>query len=239
MILEKTMFYVSKNVRGFLVLQIILGPLFIVGTVGISMFGSSAIGFLLLVTHILACLTVGFIFRFWKSSRSKKEYIEKSNYNSSNISFNNLGDVLASSISKATSTILMIGGFVVMFSVIVSILNQSHFISIVSKFLMPFFNVLHIPNVFISPVFTGILEITNGISAIANIHIKTISINIILASFLLGIGGISILLQVLSITSKTDLSIKPYIIGKILQSFFAAFYTWVFMQLFPMFNFNL
>ena len=46
-ILEKTMFYVSKNVRGFLVLQIILGPLFIVGTVGISMFGSSAIGFLL------------------------------------------------------------------------------------------------------------------------------------------------------------------------------------------------
>ncbi len=44
------------------------GPLFIIGTVGISMFGNSTIGFLLLITHILACLTVGFLFRFWKSS---------------------------------------------------------------------------------------------------------------------------------------------------------------------------
>ena len=42
------------------------GPLFIIGTVGIKMFGSSTIGFLLLVTHILACISVGICFRFWK-----------------------------------------------------------------------------------------------------------------------------------------------------------------------------
>ena len=42
------------------------GPLFIVGTVGISMFGNTTIGLLLLITHILACITVGIIFRFWK-----------------------------------------------------------------------------------------------------------------------------------------------------------------------------
>ena len=46
------------------------GPLFIVGTVGISMFGNSTIGLLLLVTHILACITVGIIFRFWKFNTS-------------------------------------------------------------------------------------------------------------------------------------------------------------------------
>lgn len=49
------------------------GPLFIIGTVGISMFGSSTIGFLLLITHILASLTVGFIFRFWKSYSSNRK----------------------------------------------------------------------------------------------------------------------------------------------------------------------
>ena len=38
------------------------GPLFIVGTVGISMFGNTTIGILLLITHILACITVGIIF---------------------------------------------------------------------------------------------------------------------------------------------------------------------------------
>lgn len=34
------------------------GPLFIVGTVGISLFGSTQIGILLFVTHILACISV-------------------------------------------------------------------------------------------------------------------------------------------------------------------------------------
>ena len=40
------------------------GPLFIIGTVGILMFGNTSIGILLFITHILACLTVGILFRF-------------------------------------------------------------------------------------------------------------------------------------------------------------------------------
>ena len=88
-------------------------------------------------------------------------------------------------------------------------------------------------------LFTGILEITNGIQLISEIKLKQISINIILTAFLLGVGGISVLLQVLSIVSKSDLSMKPYIIGKILQGFFAAFYTFWMIQIFPVFNFNL
>ena len=42
------------------------GPLFIIGSVGISMFGSTSIGLLLFITHLLASITVGIIFRFWK-----------------------------------------------------------------------------------------------------------------------------------------------------------------------------
>ena len=38
------------------------GPLFILGTVGISMFGNTTIGIILLVTHILAATCVGIIF---------------------------------------------------------------------------------------------------------------------------------------------------------------------------------
>jgi len=42
------------------------GPLFIIGTVGISMFGNTTIGLLLFITHLLSSITVGIIFRFWK-----------------------------------------------------------------------------------------------------------------------------------------------------------------------------
>ena len=47
------------------------GPLFIVGTVGIALFGNVEIGILLLITHILACITVGIAFRFWKNNCCK------------------------------------------------------------------------------------------------------------------------------------------------------------------------
>ena len=42
------------------------GPLFIVGTVGISLLGNVSIGIMLLIVHILASITVGIFFRFWK-----------------------------------------------------------------------------------------------------------------------------------------------------------------------------
>lgn len=218
------------------------GPLFIIGTVGINMFGSSTIGFLLLFTHLLASLTVGIIFRFWKNYDAK--YFDNLHHNLNdknckNVTFSNLGGIIAESISNATSTIMMIGGFIVLFSVIISILDTSHFTNILNSFLTPIFNFLHVPSAFISPIFTGILEITNGISLISNITIKNISLNIIITSFILGTGGISVLLQVWSIVAKSDLSIKPYIYGKFLQGCFSAFYTFVFIAAFPMFNFNL
>lgn len=215
------------------------GPLFIIGTVGINMFGSSEIGFLLLITHLLSCITVGFLFRFWKINTPFSKTSNNSSHESKNIAFSNLGERLSNSIFNATSTIMMIGGFVVLFSVIISIFKASKLLNILTLFVSPCFKLLHIPTSLASPFITGILEITNGIALVSNIHIKAISINIILTAFLLGIGGISVFLQVLSIVSKTDLSIKPYIIGKLLQGIIAAFYTFLFIQIFPIFNFNL
>lgn len=218
------------------------GPLFIVGTVGISMFGNSTVGLLLLITHILACITTGIIFRFWKYNKKSPDYVNNQDSNLpkySNVSFSNLGEVLAKSISSSTSTILMIGGFVVIFSSIISIFKSSGILDLLVLMFTPAFNFMHIDNNFIYGILTGILEITNGINLISNISVKNISINIIITAFLLGCGGLSVLLQVWSIVSKTDLSIKPYIYGKLLHGIIAAFYTFLIIQVCPLFNFNL
>lgn len=219
------------------------GPLFIIGTVGISMFGNSTIGLLLLITHILACITVGIIFRFWKINSSSPKYVvrnKNSNYKKyKNVTFSNLGEVLGKSISNSISTILMIGGFVVIFSSIISILRASGILNSLVVLLTPTFNFFHLDSSFIYGIVTGLLEITNGISFISSINIKHISVNIIITAFLLGCGGLSVLLQVWSITSKTDLSIKPYFYGKLLHGILAAFYTFVLINVFSFFNFNL
>lgn len=219
------------------------GPLFIIGTVGISLFYNSLIGVLLFITHLLACLTVGILFRFWKFNKTSSATLYSSSFTKkvkTNVSFSNLGEVLSKAISSATSTILMIGGFVVLFSVVLSILENSNFISIISSVIEPIFSMLGISDIgFISGFVSGIIELTNGVQKISAIACKEISTNIILCSALLGFGGISILLQVFSITSKTDISIKPYIIGKILHGIFAALYTYIFINYFPIFNLNL
>lgn len=200
------------------------GPLFIVGTVGIGLFYNSSIGLILFFTHLLSCLTVGFLFRWW--GKSKEKHFRDATYSIENnsLAFCNLGEVLSKSIISSINTILMIGGFVVLFSIIISMLNTSHILHVLSSHVL---SVLHIPEELSLSLLTGFIEVTNGLSFICELSSLSISFKLVICSFVLGFGGFSVLLQVLSITSKANISIKPYFIGKLLQAFFATFYTYL------------
>lgn len=220
------------------------GPLFIISFVGISLFGDTKTGLLLLCTHILASITVGILLA--KLSAKSKQNITKistkSTHNTSlqpSLTLGNLGGILGKSIQNAISTVLLIGGFVVIFSVIISILNQSHLLDYISSILKPFLNVFGFHLDFAKPLLSGIIELTNGINMVAEIPIKTISQNIILCAFLLGFGGISVLFQVFSLLVKTDLSMKKYVIGKLMQGFIAAFYTFLALRFIPTLNLDI
>lgn len=196
------------------------GPLFIIGTVGVSLFSSSSIGLKLFLAHFISCILVGFLFRWWKSSKRTSSVSTVSTKSTVNyLSFSNLGSVLSKSIQSAIQSVIVIGGFVVLFSVIISMLRSSKILFLFSTVLKPFLKLLNIPTVYSQGIITGIIEVTNGVKLVA---INSNPISIILASFLLGFGGISVLLQVLSITSEAKISIKPYILGKFIQACFSA-----------------
>ena len=163
------------------------GPLFVIGSIGLSMFKNSTIGILLFITHLLSCISVGFIFRFWKRNKKSDFYSNKAsnNYNTKKdfVTFSNLGEVLAESITSSISTILLIGGFVVIFSSLISIIKTSGLLNILSIIISPLFKIFNIDISFTSALVTGLLEITNGISIISSIACKKISINIIFTAF--------------------------------------------------------
>lgn len=221
------------------------GPLFIIGTVGITLFGNTTIGILLFITHVLACISVGIILRFISLNKLHFKFCYRiyssntyTNRPDKNIPLSSLGEILGKSITNSISTILLIGGFVVIFSVIISILNQSHILDGLVTIFSPILSSIGLPINFIKPFLSGIIELTNGVSLIATIPAKSISINIILCAFLLGFGGFSILLQVFSIISKNNLSIKTYLLGKLLQGLLAALYTFIALQFIPFLQFN-
>ena len=208
------------------------------------MFSDTTTGIILFITHILSCITVGFIFRFWKYNENFKFNFtvstkKSSQKNTTLTTFSNLGEGLSISIKNAISTVVMIGGFVILFSVIISILNNSHFIEFLSAFLSPILSFFKIPQDFSNGIISGLIELTNGVKNIANIPYKNISINIIITAFLLGFGGFSVLLQVWGIISKTDISIFPYFIAKLLQGIIAAFYTHLILSNFRLLNLDL
>lgn len=216
------------------------GPLFIIGTVGVSMLGNTLIGLVLFITHILSCIIVGFLFRFWKYRDTEFISSKSSSVSSKSIAtFSNLGEILSTSIMNSVNTVVMIGGFVILFSVIISILNNSGLLDILCKVFYPIFNMLNIDTRFINPTISGLVELTNGLNILATINTKSFSTLITFASFILGFGGISVALQVLSITSKTDISISAYIIGKLLQGTIAAILTYLIIHIFPIFNLDL
>ena len=197
------------------------GPMFIIGTVGTYFFLNKSIGILLLITHILGTITVGLVFRFWKKNKNRNIILE----NPTTIEFSNLGELLGNSIKNSLITISIIGGFIIIFSVIVSILFQSKLLSI-------------IPNTWLQGIIIGLIELTNGIQFISSIIQRSLTLNIIISSFLIGFGGLSVLLQVFSITTQSDLSIKLYFWGKLLHGIISSIYTYIFLLLFPILNFR-
>ena len=214
-------------------------PLFIIGTVGVSMFYSKEIGLALLLCHFLASFTVGILFRNYKKDKESKETLYK-NYNSSyknspNINLSNLGEVLGESIKNSINLILTIGGFIVLFSVIISILNESQIFNILANFFVRF----GISENVTKAILSGLLEVTNGLKISSSLQTKSLASNLLLSSFLLGFGGLSVMFQVYSIIAKQKLSIRPYIYGKFLQAIFSVIYMCLILKAFPFLTYKL
>ena len=125
------------------------------------MFLDSKIGFLLLITHFLAALLVGIIFRFYpfsfmafkKYKTQKNELFSKKNKSSSmvkssssplpnnkkRITLSQLGSIMGDGIRNSISTLLLICGFLVFFCVLGSILDRVGITSWISGFLQNLF----------------------------------------------------------------------------------------------------
>lgn len=199
------------------------GPIFILGSVGVSLLGNVQIGKILLISHILSSLLVGFVFRFWKKNQTNLTSNTWQSQTKELIRVSNLGEILGESIKKSISTILSIGGFVVLFSVILSILTSTQILTSFANLLTN----IGIPHNIALSILSGIIELTNGLQTASLCYTSLPTSCILTCSFLLGFGGISVLLQVFSIISKSGISIKPYFYGKILHALFSVILTFI------------
>lgn len=185
------------------------GPLFILGAVGSAIYANGKIGVILYISHIIATLLVGFLFRFYaRDKHIAPDYAV-------NQTEEGFSQVFSKVLANSLNSILTVSGAVIFFSVISGIVTE------------------HLPaNDIIKSLVTGILELTGGTKAISETRLP-LTIKLVMSAFVVGFAGISVHLQVASIMAKHHLSLVPYIFGKLLHGLFSALFTLLYFLIFP------
>lgn len=207
-------------------------PLFIFGAVAVGFFHDASLGILLAAAHYLGNLCVGLTMRFYggreaSSQRGKKKIfpslkealreLHKTRIKESRPIGKMLGDAVITSIQ----TLLMIGGFIILFSVFNKILSLIHLTDFFAHIISGGLALLQITKDLSIPLITGIFEITLGNQFVSETSASLID-KMMIASFILAFGGLSVQAQVASILAETDIRFQPFFLARILHGIYSS-----------------
>lgn len=210
-------------------------PLFIFGAVSVGFFHDAKLGVLLATCHYVGNALVGICMRFYggkektppKKVKQKKSALTafREMHRTRLRDQRKLGEILSDAVVNSIKTLVMVGGFIILFSVFTKLL----FLVGVSPFAATLFNhvfaFLELPLDLTLPFLSGLFEITLGAQMISQITTDTILTKALVVSFILGFNGFSIQAQVASIIAKTDIRFLPYFFARILHGIFASILT--------------
>ncbi len=198
------------------------GPLFVIGTIGTVMFKNPQIGYYILFVHYISAIIVGLLFRRYKKEELKPSFSTRKVFKRAYAQMRDerkkrgrsFGEILGISVKQAMETMLLIGGFIVLFCVIIEVIN-----------LMDLPSLLNLPPS--SPlvgIIGGFVEITNGTAILSNLPGMT---PVFITCGLISWGGLSVFAQSVSFLSKTDISPLIYMFSKLLQGTVALIISFV------------
>lgn len=197
------------------------GPVFILGTVGFTFLANPTAGVILLASHILASLTNGMVFRKF-TVKDVKNDIKNNNLPQQNCNkIKNLNqstsilEAFSTSILESIRSILVVGGYIILFFIMIQILQNTYILYPLQQFLKAICNALHISADYANALLSGTLELTRGCAELAtlpNFHISLLCI-----SALLGWSGISILMQSLHFLKNCKIKARHFLLVKSVQ----------------------
>ncbi|MEG2984039.1 MAG: sporulation integral membrane protein YlbJ, partial [Peptostreptococcaceae bacterium] len=126
------------------------------------------------------------------------------------------------------NTILMVGGFVIVFSVVFKILSIFNVINLISYIIYLPLSLFGFSKELCTSFISGLFEITIGCNQISSITNIPEIIRVSLCSFIIAFSGLSILAQCCSFLSLTDINTTIYIFSKLMHGIFAFIFTFVF-----------
>lgn len=197
-------------------------PMFIVGSIGATMLGDIKLGFILLIANYLSPIIVGILTINKSKKNSSMKELPENNINS------NFGFALKSALDNGINTTLQVGAFVILFSIIISIIKNNAYISIVFNNIENFFN---LPKYSIYGLFLGSVEFTNGCKLITTLPL-TLPFKLAIISFICSFSGLSVIAQISSFVYKYNVSIAKYSFIKFIQGIISFAITFIISSIF-------
>ncbi len=201
----------------------IASPLFVLGTVGATFFKNSFLGLYLLTIQIITTLILGFFIR----NKHPNFYTT----NKSSFNYKPLTEVLSYSVSNSITTILIIGCYVILLTILTKIVAILGLMDFLIKLLLVILSPLGFTESHAIGIIMGFFEMTSGVFYVAqNTGISVQSISIV--NLILAFGGLSINSQCISFFGKIGLKSSTFFLYKIVQSLIAFLLTYITFDLF-------
>ncbi|WP_147531897.1 sporulation integral membrane protein YlbJ [Bacillus marasmi] len=212
-------------------------PLFIFGAVSVGFFYNPKLGVILALSHYLGNICVGILMRFYGKSEEVVE-VKKTKQSMLRLAFSQLhqtrlkdkrpiGKLLGDAVMSSIQTLLMIGGFIILFSVVNKILFHLQITSYLAKMLEILFGLFALPDALSIPFISGLFEITQGSQLTSQVQDATLLQQAIITSFILAFSGLSVQAQVASILAQTDIRFQPFFIARFFHGMFAGIFTFL------------
>ena len=186
------------------------GPAFLISAVGASLLQDPHAGLNLYAVHVLSALIIGFIYR------KNTDHVKYNGITADHMRNTATISLFLRAVTDAFSSFLNVSAFVLIFSVISTMLQQ-----------LPLIDSLHcLPGggILWYGLLAGFLELTSGVACLTQ-GVLPSSILLPALSFLCGWGGCSVQFQTISLLHDAGLSCRQYLKSKLLQGILAALIT--------------
>ncbi|MCT1576383.1 sporulation integral membrane protein YlbJ [Oceanobacillus kimchii] len=215
-------------------------PLFIFGAISAGFFHDLKLGLLLAVCHYTSNAIVGICMRFHgtRQERFRKQDTKRFSLKKAFQEMHRdrlkedkpFGEILGDAVINSIKTLVMVGGFIILFSVLIKLLFLIHVTPAVAVIFQSILQILHLPVDLSLPFISGLFEITLGANMISQVTTDTLLQKAVIVSFILGFNGLSIHAQVASILAKTDIRFSPYFFARLLHGSIAVILTIILYQ---------
>lgn len=215
-------------------------PLFMLTAVAVGMFGQPELGLVIAGAHYLANICLGFCLRFYgRNDRESTGAARGQEWSVRNAFYAMLehqrqenwtpGKLLGEAVSTSVNKLINIGGFIILFAVIIRLFNEAGIIRLIASGM----GIILVPLGFSPEILTalasGFFEMTIG-TKIASEAATTQLQSLMAVGMILGWSGLSIHAQVASMIAGTDIRMKPFIFTRIAHAMLAAVFTSLFYK---------